>query len=380
MYYFPKFTFFPKITMKIPMKIPMFIKYKFHFCVVLFSIIFFVGFHEETFSQTEVIRSLNFADYEKTSFIPITEIEKIPVEIAMFSTIPHNENLYSIGHDSCVFVEIQKRIKKSLQEKFVPDILFIKNNTKLYQLEQESQKIDTSFTLFEAEKIKILVVCNAKERGYATIIFFLKTGTFDLKQEKLLSKQIINLCYNKQHKNNIINSPKDDIVKTEIFDDFKLPKIFNYSENFCLASPKFLPEEIPPALFIFPHEWFNHCKKVDRIDKAEEQERNIRQRLLEERIQSCKELIATENGRIELLGLLTEKIDKEIFGIDTMRYKEFHELPYKALQEYYSNYKDEKAEELARYSAWSPEKITPVEAEALRKLLQSDDKSVLEFA
>jgi hypothetical protein len=356
--------------------------------ILFFSIIFSVWFHNVAFSQEVVFRSLNFEDQKNTTFIPISEIKKFPEEITFFSTIPLNNTIYPMDANSYLFVDIQKRIKKCLSENIVPDIPFIVKNTRLYQLEQtfqSSQKVyvpidiqvDTSFTLIGLDRIKILIVCNARDWGYATMIFFLKEGKINLKLEDFLAKRIIDLCNNEQSKETSITVQKDDF-QTDVRNK-EFPQILNHSGGFCLLCPKFLPDELRPARVVLPNKWFTFCKEYDEFDKFQKQEIMKLQKQFKEMTTECRELVTSVNGRTTLIDRLGKSIEVN-FESSEFFSKDFRDFIYDTINDYYITYYDKESEKLFRDSVWSPERIVSTEIDSLRKLLQSDDLQAKSYA
>jgi hypothetical protein len=347
-----------------------------------------VWFHNEAFSQEVVFRSLNFEDQKNISFIPIYGIKKFPEEITFFSTIPLNKTVYPMDANSCLFVDVQKRIKKCLKENIVSDIPFIIENTRLYQLEQtfqSSQKVylpidiqvDTSFTLIGLDRIKILVVCNARDWGYATMIFFLKEGKINFKLEDFLSKRMIDLCNNEQSPKMSITVQKND-SQTNVRGK-ETPQILNYPEGFCLLCPKFLPDEQHSGQVVFPNKWFAVCEEYDEFDKFQQQEITKQRKQFKEMTKECYEFVTSITGRTTLIDRLGTSIEVN-FESNGFFSKDFRDFIFDTLNNYYRTYPDKESEKLLGDSVWYPERVVSTEIDSLRKLLQSNDLQTKEYA
>ncbi|MDR0603223.1 MAG: hypothetical protein LBG80_02835, partial [Bacteroidales bacterium] len=325
---------------------------------------------------------------EKGYFQLITNDSCRP-DILLFSKKPSDTIKVSMPEMSTL---IRTRIEALLINSLIPDIEFIEKNTLFYSVPAKSEKItitnsnranpwqkgyDIAYLTYKVNELSFLLAFTGTHAWGSTYVYIKTTnkGESDKIDEDLLSKILTKEALD------MIRfvepgGPDDSVI------NFPPPIIPTYfiSQTICLVRAVWFGNTATPSTDYRLNEWFSYSKKSIALQKESETKEMIRKKLITEWMEKCKNLILTGQGRAELIALIGSGHREAEFEGDVYRYKRFRELPYNALREYYSNYKDEKAEELARYSAWSPEKITPVEAEALRKLLQSDDKSVLEFA
>ncbi|MGL6195425.1 MAG: hypothetical protein ACRC2T_11450 [Thermoguttaceae bacterium] len=179
------------------------------------------------------------------------------------------------------------------------------------------------------------------------------------------------------HLVSIVDQNKDMIPGWKM--EYNIP-VFWHENSFCFFRSNFFSDDYMPRAVLSFNEWFNRCKEGDKINRESKKRHEEIQKLVDVQREKCSKLITTETGRLGLLAMLTSDEGKEQFGNDTYSYDKFRALPYEALHNYYVYLPAKEYPKMGGMPTWPIDKITKTEAEALGKLLTSNDVTVKSWA
>ncbi|MDR2345004.1 MAG: hypothetical protein LBE18_02970, partial [Planctomycetaceae bacterium] len=312
-------------------------------------------------------------------------------DVISYSTPPKKTFKVEFNNDSGIFNWLQRRLKKFLAENIIPDLQYIKNHTQFYSVRDIRNKseistiksprvknYDIAYFDLQIDTFDVLIAFTGDQGEGATYLYVKNSN----KKNNITPNQFIkSILQQEAFKLVSFIDESTPFVKrepTQMLPDPNIP-VFIGKDCFCIVRPIYFTTEGTPKMGIFFTDWFSTLKKWDKSGKEQEKIREIKIRLFNERENLCKTSITTESGRANLISLIGSDQGKTEFGGDTHRYNNFRELPYTALNEYYNNLNFNKRSKLGFVPIRILEISTPIENDALRKLLQSTDIEVKRY-
>lgn len=313
-------------------------------------------------------------------YIPLdTHVAK---DVSLLSKLPKNHTPVLFDDNSNVYGVFDYYLRRFMKSQFIPDKEFIKKNSFFYSVQPNEACINTplakgydvAYVAYRVENFEVLTAITEDRNFGGTYVFVTPIDKTVSKANVI--KHVSTLLTSEAEKKyhlvvDAVDREKGMPVGWKM--DYNIP-IYLLGNTFCMFRPKYFSGDAMPSRAVGFNDWFEGIRRGD-ISSREWKETQIRrQALTESRKNQCKTLIATAQGRLELIGMLTSDDGKEEFGDDAYRYGKFLELPYDALFKYYFYFKHEDDEKFDGGIPVRPNEVTTsAEAEALRRLLQSDD-------
>ncbi|MDR2652509.1 MAG: hypothetical protein LBC68_09400, partial [Prevotellaceae bacterium] len=318
--------------------------------------------------------------------------EKYRYDVVMLSKKPTNALKVNDLNIADTILDFAKMI---LNESLIPDVTFIENNKFCYSVACNpkvelpfpwNNGYDIVYLCYEVNDLRILLAFIGTNSHGTTYLYMKKMNKGKIEK---IDKDNLSIILNKDAYKLIrfIGNNKNDIDlygQNAVMKSFPSPVIPVYQNQhaICLVKAHRFNNTLRPSMDYNLNEWFKLNKMWEKTSKEDAQKKNVIDKLIEERTEKCKKLIQTEQGRVELIRLLESNEGKEEFGGVNFCYNEFHKLPFDALLQYY--YGDNSTAQYVNQADpiyfWHEEILTQQEIDALRKLLQSKNKTAKQYA
>ncbi|MDR1291358.1 MAG: hypothetical protein LBK06_09155 [Planctomycetaceae bacterium] len=292
------------------------------------------------------------------------------------------------------------RMKKILVDSVIPDIDFIEKNAFFYSVKTNFEQnikqnniernnvnqvdffkygYDVAYISYKINDLSFLLAFTGTLDCGSTYIYLKRNLNGKLQDidtetlSKIITKESLNLI---------------EFVKPDTIDDglafYPPSKIHAYrsQKTVCLVRALIMKDDnFSPESDHFLNNWFDFIKSNAERQKKHEEMKISRDKLIVEMTEQYKTLASTPQGRAELIELAASVEYKNKFAIATYRYNEFRELPFDILRIYYNeNQKQKNINPIEKYFPTNHDvKLSPVEIDAIRKLLKSSDDSVKEI-
>ncbi|MDR2641342.1 MAG: hypothetical protein LBC74_00945, partial [Planctomycetaceae bacterium] len=367
------------------------------------SILFFVYLNTSLlFAQREIDVQKQKNQNQQTKFTPLGEDflknnnmnfdrEKgIRFDVALFSKYQDGEKI-TFDKNSFIFDQIRKNVQLLINQKYIPDREFFEKHSLFYTVKNHTKVVgedfserlasdasyDIAYIGYKVDDILILIAVTDDIFVGATYVYLQQQNE---KNDQKNSMELLKRLLIPETLKMIVVVDKKFNNK---FNDPVIP-VFYGGNALCLVRVKYFNTILPARGNVFS-DWFDSCKKGDIAGQELDRRHNIITRYKKQYKTMCEKLIATSDGRCELIAAIELKeLKKELkkesdddSAVST--YKEIQRMLFDVLRDYYNDLATSIAHKgdifLILADATSAE-----ENDALRKLLRSSDTTAKNMA
>ncbi|MDR2761462.1 MAG: hypothetical protein LBB88_02540, partial [Planctomycetaceae bacterium] len=363
---------------------------KFITCLILFFAISLQNpllYSQRDIKQETKISSLDEKSLKENLF-DFSGKKNIRDDISYFGKLPDEKMRVQFDKNSYVYAKrIMPNLERLIDKSILPDLKFIKENARFYTVTEHAEvetldwslpeEYDIIYISYSVDDRQILFAMTGAQLYGATYLYVKKKPNEKFPQDTMnVAKQLLtNDAFKLAH---IIKESDQLKERAEMLEEPSIP-IFVGKSCFCLTrSNCFTTEGMTAAGFYF-NDWFLMIKQGDKKDEELQRRAKAIKSILNEQTEKCKTLIKTPQGRAELIAMLNSEKGKIEYADDTYHYKYFRNLPYDALNKFYNELHCETRDKLNSAPIRILEISTPIENDAIRKLLQSTDFEVKQY-